>query len=192
MVGLCCILSVLSKSFTPVHSLYKTFNMSLTLFFNFNYQLNWSLQCSSLRNYRDGKLSLENSDSLLQCCAVRHAPFIPPARHPSDSESHFCWVRGHKRHHIFQVPAVLELEAAMHQLLRQRASRLVQRRQDDIKDESSEFASLSSQSILKVFMIYLNGLNSSLSECLCVWLMFLPYIAHIPHYSSLMSTIWVK
>lgn len=39
----------------------------------------------------------------------------------------------------------------MHQLLRQRASRLVQRRQDDIKDESSEFASLSSQSILKVF-----------------------------------------
>lgn len=46
----------------------------------------------------------------------------------------------------------------MHQLLRQRASRLVQRRQDDIKDESSEFASLSSQSILKVFMIYLNGL----------------------------------
>lgn len=46
----------------------------------------------------------------------------------------------------------------MHQLLRQRTSRLVQRRQDDIKDESSEFASLSSQSILKVFMIYLNGL----------------------------------
>lgn len=44
----------------------------------------------------------------------------------------------------------------MHQLLRQRASRLVQRRQDDIKDESSEFASLSSQSILKVFKIYLN------------------------------------
>uniref|UniRef100_A0A3Q3EH62 PAX3 and PAX7 binding protein 1 n=1 Tax=Kryptolebias marmoratus TaxID=37003 RepID=A0A3Q3EH62_KRYMA len=42
-----------------------------------------------------------------------------------------------------KVPAVLELEAAMHQLLRQRASRLVQRRQDDIKDESSEFASLS-------------------------------------------------
>lgn len=55
-----------------------------------------------------------------------------------------------------KVPAILELEAAMHQLLRQRASRLVQRRQDDIKDESSEFASLSSQSILKVFMIYLN------------------------------------
>lgn len=68
----------------------------------------------------------------------------------------FVWVRGHRRHHIFQVPAVLELEAAMHQLLRQRASRLVQRRQDDIKDESAEFASLSSQSILKVFMIYLN------------------------------------
>lgn len=45
----------------------------------------------------------------------------------------------------------------MHQLLRQRASRLVQRRQDDIKDESSEFASLSSQSILKVFKFYLNG-----------------------------------
>lgn len=45
----------------------------------------------------------------------------------------------------------------MHQLLRQRASRLVQRRQDDIKDESSEFASLSSQSILKVFKIYLKS-----------------------------------
>lgn len=46
----------------------------------------------------------------------------------------------------------------MHQLLRQQASRLVQRRQDDIKDESSEFSSLSSQSILKVFIFYLNGL----------------------------------
>lgn len=53
----------------------------------------------------------------------------------------------------------------MHQLLRQRASRLVQRRQDDIKDESSEFASLSSQSILKVFMIYLNSLVSSVYVC---------------------------
>lgn len=76
---------------------------------------------------------------------------VPVTRSPA-----FVWVRGHRRHNIFQVPAVLELEAAMHQLLRQRASRLVQRRQDDIKDESSEFASLSSQSILKVFMIYLN------------------------------------
>ncbi|KAM9788234.1 PAX3- and PAX7-binding protein 1 [Neosynchiropus ocellatus] len=47
-----------------------------------------------------------------------------------------------------KVPAVLELEAAMHQLLRQRAARLVQRRQDDIKDESSEFASLSSKAVV--------------------------------------------
>ncbi|XP_020495500.1 PAX3- and PAX7-binding protein 1 [Labrus bergylta] len=47
-----------------------------------------------------------------------------------------------------KVPAILELEAAMHQLLRQRASRLVQRRQDDIKDESSEFASLSSKAVM--------------------------------------------
>ncbi|XP_072230322.1 PAX3- and PAX7-binding protein 1 [Leuresthes tenuis] len=47
-----------------------------------------------------------------------------------------------------KVPAVLELEAAMHQLLRQRASRLVQRRQDDIKDESSEFASLSNKAVM--------------------------------------------
>ncbi|KAJ0061584.1 hypothetical protein NL108_005686, partial [Boleophthalmus pectinirostris] len=47
-----------------------------------------------------------------------------------------------------KVPAVLELEAAMHQLLRQRASRLVQRRQDDIKDESAEFASLSSKAVV--------------------------------------------
>ncbi|KAM9331598.1 PAX3- and PAX7-binding protein 1 [Pholidichthys leucotaenia] len=47
-----------------------------------------------------------------------------------------------------KVPAVLELEAAMHQLLRQRASRLIQRRQDDIKDESSEFASLSNKAVM--------------------------------------------
>ncbi|KAG5843434.1 hypothetical protein ANANG_G00150910 [Anguilla anguilla] len=47
-----------------------------------------------------------------------------------------------------KVPTVLELEAAMHQLLRQRASRLVQRRQDDIKDESSEFSSLSSKALM--------------------------------------------
>lgn len=80
--------------------------------------------------------------------------------------SNFVRARGHRRYHIFQVPAVLELEAAMHQLLRQRASRLVQRRQDDIKDESSEFASLSSQSILKVFKIYLNG-PCLTRVCLC-------------------------
>ncbi|XP_042170059.1 PAX3- and PAX7-binding protein 1-like [Oncorhynchus tshawytscha] len=36
----------------------------------------------------------------------------------------------------------------MHQLLRQRACRLVQRRQDDIKDESAEFASLSSKAVM--------------------------------------------
>ncbi|XP_035998975.1 PAX3- and PAX7-binding protein 1 [Fundulus heteroclitus] len=47
-----------------------------------------------------------------------------------------------------KVPAVLELEAAMHQLLRQRAARLAQRRQDDIKDESSEFASLSNKAVM--------------------------------------------
>lgn len=68
----------------------------------------------------------------------------------------------------------------MHQLLRQRASRLVQRRQDDIKDESSEFASLSSQSILKVFMIYLNGLVSSVCVLLCVRAFFAFVIPTIP------------
>ncbi|XP_051973876.1 PAX3- and PAX7-binding protein 1-like [Xyrauchen texanus] len=47
-----------------------------------------------------------------------------------------------------KVPVILELEAAMHQLLQQRASRLIQRRQDDIKDESSEFSSLSSKSVM--------------------------------------------
>ncbi|KAM6986286.1 PAX3- and PAX7-binding protein 1 [Aplochiton taeniatus] len=47
-----------------------------------------------------------------------------------------------------KVPTVLELEAAMHQLLRQRACRLVQRRQDDIKDESAEFASLSNKAVM--------------------------------------------
>ncbi|KAI5629258.1 PAX3- and PAX7-binding protein 1 [Silurus asotus] len=47
-----------------------------------------------------------------------------------------------------KVPAVLELEAAMHQLLRQRAVRRVQRRQDDIKDESSEFSSLSNKAVM--------------------------------------------
>ncbi|KAF7653297.1 hypothetical protein LDENG_00085100 [Lucifuga dentata] len=36
----------------------------------------------------------------------------------------------------------------MYQLLRQRASRLVQRRQDDIKDESAEFASLSNKAVM--------------------------------------------
>lgn len=53
-----------------------------------------------------------------------------------------------------QVPLINELESAIHQLYKQRASRLVQRRQDDIKDESSEFSSHSSQSILKVFIIH--------------------------------------
>ncbi|KAI7793300.1 PAX3- and PAX7-binding protein 1 [Triplophysa rosa] len=47
-----------------------------------------------------------------------------------------------------KVPVILELEAAMHQLLQQQASRLVQRRQDDIKDESSEFSSLSSKAVM--------------------------------------------
>ncbi|KAG7322311.1 hypothetical protein KOW79_013657 [Hemibagrus wyckioides] len=47
-----------------------------------------------------------------------------------------------------KVPAILELEAAMHQLLRQRAARRVQRRQDDIKDESAEFSSLSSKAVM--------------------------------------------
>lgn len=55
---------------------------------------------------------------------------------------------------FLQVPLINELESAMHQLYKQRASRLVQRRQDDIKDESSEFSSHSSQSILKVFIIH--------------------------------------
>ena len=64
---------------------------------------------------------------------------------------------------MFQVPTILELESAMHQLLRQRAARLVQRRQDDIKDESAEFASLSSQSILKVFIAH-NDLVGSLCK----------------------------
>ncbi|KAA0703944.1 PAX3- and PAX7-binding protein 1 GC-rich sequence DNA-binding factor 1 [Triplophysa tibetana] len=47
-----------------------------------------------------------------------------------------------------KVPVILELEAAMHQLLQQQASRLVQRRQDDIKDESSEFSSLSNKAVM--------------------------------------------
>lgn len=96
-------------------------------------------------------------------CPSRSFPPSSKAVSVTGSQSPSCWVRGHKKPRIFQVPAVLELEAAMHQLLRQRASRLVQRRQDDIKDESAEFASLSSQSILKVFKIYLNGLVS----CVC-------------------------
>uniref|UniRef100_A0A3P8ZUR5 GCF C-terminal domain-containing protein n=1 Tax=Esox lucius TaxID=8010 RepID=A0A3P8ZUR5_ESOLU len=47
-----------------------------------------------------------------------------------------------------KVPCVSELEGAMHQLLKQRASRLVQRRRDDIKDESAEFASLSNKAVM--------------------------------------------
>ncbi|XP_039600861.1 PAX3- and PAX7-binding protein 1 [Polypterus senegalus] len=47
-----------------------------------------------------------------------------------------------------KVPLILDLESAMHHLLKRRASRLVQRRQDDIKDESSEFASHSSKTVV--------------------------------------------
>ncbi|XP_016381482.1 PAX3- and PAX7-binding protein 1-like [Sinocyclocheilus rhinocerous] len=68
----------------------------------------------------------------------------PSSRSPATCLRFSC----HKNHHIFQVPVILELEVAMHQLLRQRASRLVQRRQDDIKDESSEFSSLSSKAVM--------------------------------------------
>ncbi|KAM9320850.1 PAX3- and PAX7-binding protein 1 [Gastrophryne carolinensis] len=47
-----------------------------------------------------------------------------------------------------KVPLITELESAMHQLYKQRAARLVQRRQDDIKDESSEFSSHSSKAVM--------------------------------------------
>ncbi|XP_053561943.1 PAX3- and PAX7-binding protein 1 [Bombina bombina] len=47
-----------------------------------------------------------------------------------------------------KVPLINELESAMHQLYKQRADRLVQRRQDDIKDESSEFSSHSSKAVM--------------------------------------------
>ncbi|XP_051870804.1 PAX3- and PAX7-binding protein 1 [Pristis pectinata] len=47
-----------------------------------------------------------------------------------------------------KVPLVNELETAMHQLLKQRATRFVQRRQDDIKDESSEYSSHSSKTVM--------------------------------------------
>uniref|UniRef100_UPI00398ED117 PAX3- and PAX7-binding protein 1 isoform X2 n=1 Tax=Pristiophorus japonicus TaxID=55135 RepID=UPI00398ED117 len=47
-----------------------------------------------------------------------------------------------------KVPLVNDLECAMHQLLKQRATRFVQRRQDDIKDESSEYSSHSSKTVM--------------------------------------------
>ncbi|XP_050187767.1 PAX3- and PAX7-binding protein 1 isoform X2 [Myiozetetes cayanensis] len=47
-----------------------------------------------------------------------------------------------------KVPLINDLESAMHQLYKQRASRLVQRRQDDIKDESSEFSSHSNKALM--------------------------------------------
>ncbi|XP_060689719.1 PAX3- and PAX7-binding protein 1 isoform X1 [Hemiscyllium ocellatum] len=47
-----------------------------------------------------------------------------------------------------KVPLVNDLESAMHQLLKQRAARFVQRRQDDIKDESSEYSSHSNKTIV--------------------------------------------
>ncbi|XP_053312651.1 PAX3- and PAX7-binding protein 1 [Spea bombifrons] len=47
-----------------------------------------------------------------------------------------------------KVPLINELESAMTQLYKQRAVRLVQRRQDDIKDESSEFSSHSSKAVM--------------------------------------------
>ncbi|KAB1283871.1 PAX3- and PAX7-binding protein 1 [Camelus dromedarius] len=49
---------------------------------------------------------------------------------------------------FLQVPLINELESAIHQLYKQRASRLVQRRQDDIKDESSEFSSHSNKALM--------------------------------------------
>ncbi|XP_043848016.1 PAX3- and PAX7-binding protein 1 isoform X1 [Dromiciops gliroides] len=49
---------------------------------------------------------------------------------------------------FLQVPLINELESSMHQLYKQRASRLVQRRQDDIKDESSEFSSHSNKALM--------------------------------------------
>ncbi|XP_006107315.1 PAX3- and PAX7-binding protein 1 [Myotis lucifugus] len=47
-----------------------------------------------------------------------------------------------------KVPLINELESSIHQLYKQRASRLVQRRQDDIKDESSEFSSHSNKALM--------------------------------------------
>ncbi|KAG8136565.1 hypothetical protein E2320_005134 [Naja naja] len=47
-----------------------------------------------------------------------------------------------------KVLLINELETAMHQLYKQRTSRLVQRRQDDIKDESSEFSSHSNKALM--------------------------------------------
>ncbi|XP_069492435.1 PAX3- and PAX7-binding protein 1 isoform X2 [Ambystoma mexicanum] len=47
-----------------------------------------------------------------------------------------------------KVPLINELESAMNQLYKQRAVRLVQRRQDDIKDESAEFSSHSSKALM--------------------------------------------
>ncbi|XP_075449986.1 PAX3- and PAX7-binding protein 1 [Ascaphus truei] len=47
-----------------------------------------------------------------------------------------------------KVPVINELESAMHQLYKQQAARLVQRRQDDIKDESAEFSSHSSKAVM--------------------------------------------
>ncbi|XP_063303810.1 PAX3- and PAX7-binding protein 1 [Pelobates fuscus] len=47
-----------------------------------------------------------------------------------------------------KVPLINELESAMQQLYKQRAARLVQRRQDDIKDESSEFSMHSNKAVM--------------------------------------------
>ncbi|KAF4081957.1 hypothetical protein AMELA_G00146230 [Ameiurus melas] len=100
---------------------------------------------ASVRRYEQIQEELQASDnSILQ--------LEDSSQHAAEQYKFLQEMRGYVRDLLEcfseKVPAVLELEAAMHQLLRQRAMRRVQRRQDDIKDESAEFSSLSSKAVM--------------------------------------------
>lgn len=43
---------------------------------------------------------------------------------------------------LLQAPLIDSIEKTMHDLLKQRAQRLVERRQEDVKDQSDEFLAL--------------------------------------------------
>ncbi|XP_076876060.1 PAX3- and PAX7-binding protein 1 [Brachyhypopomus gauderio] len=100
---------------------------------------------ASARRYEQIQLELQASSSSI-------TGLEDSALHTAEQYKFLQEMRGYVRDLLEcfseKVPAVLELEAAMHQLLRQRAVRRVQRRQDDIKDESAEFSSLSSKAVM--------------------------------------------
>uniref|UniRef100_A0A3B4D3W3 GCF C-terminal domain-containing protein n=1 Tax=Pygocentrus nattereri TaxID=42514 RepID=A0A3B4D3W3_PYGNA len=108
---------------------------------------------SSMRQGRDASAQrYEQIQEELQASNSSILQLEESSQHTAEQYKFLQEMRGYVRDLLEcfseKVPAVLELEAAMHQLLRQRAVRRVQRRQDDIKDESAEFSSLSSKAVM--------------------------------------------